>query len=167
MPSKEPGRREAAYWYKSGRTGSAQRSLLTEEDQDDLPLVNALRTDVKRWRDSAGRARRRRQSAFCATGGDQTRPVACSSARLRPSKPSSICASYWLAGEGRAGIRSSGSRSSSCWTRGRILGRKHGWGKWRIRRSWRTCRPGTEGSRSRVMRARWRQAAARPSSWRC
>ncbi len=52
MPSKEPGRREAAYWYKSGRTGSAQRSLLTEEDQDDLPLVNALRTDVKRWRDS-------------------------------------------------------------------------------------------------------------------
>ena len=29
IPSKETGRREAAYWYKSERTGSAQRSRST------------------------------------------------------------------------------------------------------------------------------------------
>ena len=52
IPSEEPGRREAAYWYKSERTGSAHMSLLTDEEQDDLPLVNALRADVKRWRES-------------------------------------------------------------------------------------------------------------------
>ena len=51
-PSKVPSRREASYWYKSDRTGSAQRSLLTEEERDDLPLVNALREDVRRWRKS-------------------------------------------------------------------------------------------------------------------
>ena len=51
-PSKVPARREASYWYKSERTGSAQRSLLTEEERDDLPLVNALRDDVRRWRKS-------------------------------------------------------------------------------------------------------------------
>ena len=52
VPSKEPGRRAAAYWYKTERTGSAQMSLLADEEQDDLPLVNALRADVKRWRES-------------------------------------------------------------------------------------------------------------------
>lgn len=52
IPSEEPGRREAAYWYKSDRTGSAQMSLLAEEEQDDLPLVNEIRSDVKRWRES-------------------------------------------------------------------------------------------------------------------
>ena len=52
IPSKEPGRREAAYWYKSERTGTAQMSLLADEEQDDLPLVNALRADVRRWRES-------------------------------------------------------------------------------------------------------------------
>ena len=51
-PSKVPARREASYWYKSERTGSAQRSLLAEEERDDLPLVNALRDDVRRWRKS-------------------------------------------------------------------------------------------------------------------
>lgn len=50
IPTEEQGRREAAYWYKSERTGTAQLSLLTDEEQDDLPLVNALRADVKRWR---------------------------------------------------------------------------------------------------------------------
>ena len=53
VPEKEPGRREAAYWYKSERTGSVQMSLLADEEQDDLPLVNALRADVKRWRASS------------------------------------------------------------------------------------------------------------------
>lgn len=43
-------RREASYWYKTERTGSAQMSLLAEEERDDLPLVNALREDVRKWR---------------------------------------------------------------------------------------------------------------------
>ena len=49
-PSKVPSRREASYWFRTERTGSAQRSLLAEEERDDLPLVNALREDVRRWR---------------------------------------------------------------------------------------------------------------------
>jgi type III restriction enzyme len=52
VPSKTPNRRPASYWFKSERTGSAQMSLLAEEERDDLPLVNALRDDVKRWRES-------------------------------------------------------------------------------------------------------------------
>ncbi len=47
-----PGRRDAGYWYKTKRTGSAQLSLFQEEERDDLPLVNALRADVKRWRET-------------------------------------------------------------------------------------------------------------------
>ncbi len=50
--SKNPGRREAGYWYKTERTGSDQISLFQEEQRDDLPLVNALRDDVRRWRNS-------------------------------------------------------------------------------------------------------------------
>src|SRR5829696_184412 len=50
--SRNPGRRDASYWYKSQRTGSAQRILFAEEQRDDLPLVNALRDDVRRWRKS-------------------------------------------------------------------------------------------------------------------
>jgi type III restriction enzyme len=46
----EIGRRPASYWFKTQRTGSAQMSLLAEEERDDLPLVNLLREDVKRWR---------------------------------------------------------------------------------------------------------------------
>lgn len=52
IPTKTPGRREASYWFKSERTGTAQMSLLAEEERDDLPLVNALRDDVRRWRES-------------------------------------------------------------------------------------------------------------------
>ncbi len=54
IPSKTMGRRPASYWFKSERTGSAQQqmSFLAEEERDDLPLVNALRDDVRRWRDS-------------------------------------------------------------------------------------------------------------------
>ena len=52
IPTKTPGRREAGYWFKTERTGSAQMSLLAEEERDDLPLVNALRKDVRRWRES-------------------------------------------------------------------------------------------------------------------
>src|SRR3990172_11513325 len=49
-PSKTPGRRPASYWYKTQRTGSAQTQLFAEEERDDLPLVNLLREDVRRWR---------------------------------------------------------------------------------------------------------------------
>jgi type III restriction enzyme len=52
IPSKNSGRRPASYWFKTERTGSAQMSLLAEEEREDLPLVNALRDDVRRWRGS-------------------------------------------------------------------------------------------------------------------
>lgn len=48
--SRVPGRRPASYWYKSKRTGSAQAEIFAEEERDDLPLVNALRDDVRHWR---------------------------------------------------------------------------------------------------------------------
>ncbi len=49
---KNPGRRDAGYWYKTQRTGSAQLRMFQEEERDDLPLVNRLRADVKRWRET-------------------------------------------------------------------------------------------------------------------
>ena len=49
---RQPGRRDAGYWYKTQRTGSQQLRLFQEEERDDLPLVNALRNDVRRWRAS-------------------------------------------------------------------------------------------------------------------
>lgn len=54
VPSKVSGRRDAGYWYKSERTGSRQIRLpgQAEEERDDLPLVNELRKDVKKWRES-------------------------------------------------------------------------------------------------------------------
>ncbi len=54
IPSRTPGRRPASYWFKSERSGTAQQqmSFMAEEERDDLPLVNALREDVRRWRDS-------------------------------------------------------------------------------------------------------------------
>ena len=52
IPTRTPGRREASYWFKTERTGSAQMQMgfMAEEDRDNLPLVNALRDDVRRWR---------------------------------------------------------------------------------------------------------------------
>lgn len=54
IPTRTEGRRPASYWYKTERTGTAQQQLgfMAEEDRDDLPLVNALRDDVRRWRKS-------------------------------------------------------------------------------------------------------------------
>ena len=49
---KQSGRRDAGYWYKTQRTGSQQLQMFREEEWDDLPLVNALRADVERWRDA-------------------------------------------------------------------------------------------------------------------
>ncbi|QEL17385.1 BPTD_3080 family restriction endonuclease [Limnoglobus roseus] len=47
-------RREAGYFYKTERTGSAQQALpgMAQEERDDLPLVNVLRDDVRRWREA-------------------------------------------------------------------------------------------------------------------
>jgi type III restriction enzyme len=50
QPYRQPGRRPAFYWYKTTRTGSAQQTLFQEDERDDLPLVNRLRRDVRRWR---------------------------------------------------------------------------------------------------------------------
>ena len=49
---RQAGRREAGYWYKTQRTGSEQLQMFREEEWDDLPLVNALRADVERWRET-------------------------------------------------------------------------------------------------------------------
>src|SRR5271166_3915142 len=46
------GRREAGYYYKTDRVGGAQAGLFADEQWDDLPLVNALRHDVRRWREA-------------------------------------------------------------------------------------------------------------------
>lgn len=51
--TKTPGRRDASYWYRNQqRTSVGQLSLLAQEESDPLPLVNALRDDVRRWRKS-------------------------------------------------------------------------------------------------------------------
>ncbi|HKB03724.1 MAG TPA: hypothetical protein VKD90_15985, partial [Gemmataceae bacterium] len=45
-------RRPAGYFYKTERTGSAQRTIFGDEFREDLPLVNRLRADVRHWRQS-------------------------------------------------------------------------------------------------------------------
>lgn len=46
-------RRPAGYWYKTERVGTDQRTLYAlDEDFDELPLVNLLREDVRRWREA-------------------------------------------------------------------------------------------------------------------
>ena len=47
-----PGRRPASYWYKTQRVATQQLALkgFAEEERADLPLVNSLREDVRRWR---------------------------------------------------------------------------------------------------------------------
>jgi type III restriction enzyme len=42
-PYRAGSRRTAGYFYRTERTGSAQRSMFAEEHREDLPLVNALR----------------------------------------------------------------------------------------------------------------------------
>jgi len=51
-PYRHPERRPASYWYKTQATASSQMSLFAEEERDELPLVNALRADVKAWRNT-------------------------------------------------------------------------------------------------------------------
>ena len=53
LPSRVPVRRPAGHWYRSDSTaGDEQGALLAEESWVPLPLVNNLRDDVKRWRDT-------------------------------------------------------------------------------------------------------------------
>ena len=51
-PRENPGRRDAGYWYKTDKVGSSQTKMFVEEERDDLPLINALRKDVDRWREA-------------------------------------------------------------------------------------------------------------------
>jgi len=57
-PDKQIGRRKAQYWYKTQRTTDegAERDMFAEEESDPLHLVNALREDVRRWRESGYRS---------------------------------------------------------------------------------------------------------------
>src|SRR5215813_8521543 len=48
----EGRRRDAGYFYKTDRVGAAQGGLFSDEQWDDLPLINLLRKDVRRWRDA-------------------------------------------------------------------------------------------------------------------
>ena len=54
--SRAPGRRPAGHWFKTDRSVPDQQGrLLAEENYEDLPHVNRLREDVRRWRDSGYR----------------------------------------------------------------------------------------------------------------
>ena len=56
VPHKTTGRRRAQYFFKTKQTGALDTGeLLADENTDDLPLVNALRDDVRRWRKSGYR----------------------------------------------------------------------------------------------------------------
>jgi type III restriction enzyme len=54
-PSTNAGRRPAGFYAKAKTTGSAQLDLLADESREDLPLINKLRKDVARWRESGYR----------------------------------------------------------------------------------------------------------------
>jgi type III restriction enzyme len=45
-------RRKASYWYKRQKTYTTQTSLFATEESDELPLINKLRDDIRRWRQS-------------------------------------------------------------------------------------------------------------------
>ena len=54
--SRAPGRRPAGYWFRDERSArESQGRLFAEENFEDLPFVNALREDVRRWRASGYR----------------------------------------------------------------------------------------------------------------
>ena len=56
---KTKGRRQAGYWYQTAKFGTKEKTLFDdvdpEENFDDLPLINLLREDVRRWRESGYR----------------------------------------------------------------------------------------------------------------
>lgn len=54
VATEREGRRPAGYYYLTDRTGTKGTmlpGLIAEENWDDLPLINRLRADVKRWRE--------------------------------------------------------------------------------------------------------------------
>jgi type III restriction enzyme len=51
-PDLKDGRRSAGYYYMTRRVGAAQLQMFADPERDDLQLVNRLRADVKRWRES-------------------------------------------------------------------------------------------------------------------
>ena len=54
--SRAPGRRPAGHWFRNEPTAqSQQRRMFTEENWEELPYVNSLREDVKRWSSSGYR----------------------------------------------------------------------------------------------------------------
>ena len=54
--SRSPERRPAGYWFRNERIPNAQQGrLLAEENWEELPFVNKLREDVRRWRNSGYR----------------------------------------------------------------------------------------------------------------
>lgn len=55
VPRRQPGRREAGYYFTTEKVGTAQQGLFAEEQRDKLELVNRLRADVRRWRESGYR----------------------------------------------------------------------------------------------------------------
>lgn len=55
VPQKIKGRRPAMYWFKTKKVGEAQQDMFAEEQSDELALVNRLREDVGRWRESGYR----------------------------------------------------------------------------------------------------------------
>ncbi len=51
--NKTSGRRKASYFWSTKKTGSAQQEMFSmDQGADDLPLVNALREDLRKWRAS-------------------------------------------------------------------------------------------------------------------
>ena len=54
--SRAPGRRPAGHWFRTDRSVEDQQGrLFAEENWEELPYVNRLREDVRRWRDSGYR----------------------------------------------------------------------------------------------------------------
>src|SRR5262245_13281579 len=51
---RQPGRREACYWFRTERAHGVeyQGRLFAEENRVPLDLINDLRYDVRRWRES-------------------------------------------------------------------------------------------------------------------
>ena len=143
--SQHPGRREAGYWYKTQRTGTEQLQMrfVQEEERDDLPLVNALRADVKRWRESNYRnATNVTRELLNHWTREEVRSGASSSASAKPLKR--------LSGSPKsaAPVNAPASIHNSLMT---------------TSKNWLTHQTIQTSPISSVTAARWRPAAAKPS----
>jgi len=75
IPNRTPGRRPASYYYTTQTLGgTAQKDLFAEEQRVDLPLVNRLRADVGRWRQSNYRGASRVTTELMAWWRREDRP---------------------------------------------------------------------------------------------